>query len=182
MMDALIIDERWNGGGMIPHRFIEILNRPVLSYWARRDGESWRTPLRAHDGPKVMLINHAAGSGGDAFPYYFKKLGLGKLVGTRTWGGLVGINQFPSLVDGGACAIPTFGIYNTDGKWTIEGHGVDPDVQVVDDPTALAKGKDPQLEKGVEVIMDELRKNPPRKVKKPAYPDRSGAGIPLGER
>ncbi len=182
MMDALIIDERWNGGGMLPHRFVELLNRPLHNYWARQNGASWRTPFRAHIGPKVMLINHAAGSGGDAFPFYFKQLGLGKLVGTRTWGGLVGISGNPPLIDGGNIAVPTFGIFTPDGKWTIEGHGVDPDILVIDDPTALAKGKDPQLDKGIEVAASELRNNPPRKVKKPAYPDRSGAGIPPGER
>lgn len=182
MLDALIIDERWNGGGMLPHRFVELLNRPLHNYWARRDGASWRSPLRAHIGPKVMLINHAAGSGGDAFPYYFKQLGLGKLVGTRTWGGLVGISGNPGLIDGGYCTVPTFAIYELDGTWAIEGHGVDPDVLVIDNPAELARGKDPQLDKGIEVVMDELRKNPPFRVKRPAYPDRSGSGIPQSER
>jgi tricorn protease len=97
---ALIIDERWNGGGQIPTRFIELLNRPVTNYWARRDGKDWKWPPDSHTGPKTMLINGLAGSGGDAFPAYFKQAGLGKLIGMRTWGGLIGITGYPPLVDG----------------------------------------------------------------------------------
>ena len=176
-MDGLIIDERWNGGGMIPHRFIELLNRPVLCYWAVRDGNSWRTPQNSHQGPKAMLINQNAGSGGDAFPYLFRKLGLGKLIGTRTWGGLVGISGNPGLIDGSYLTVPTFGIYETDGTWAIEGYGVDPDIEVVDDPTLAAQGMDPQLDKAIEVVIDELKTDAYEPPAKPAYPDRSGAGI-----
>ncbi|MEP0815315.1 MAG: PDZ domain-containing protein [bacterium] len=180
--DALIIDERWNGGGFIPNRLIELLNRPIMSYWARRDGLSWRTPGLAHAGPKVMLINYAAGSGGDAFPYYFRQAGLGKLVGTRTWGGLVGLSGNPPLMDGGYCSVPTFGFYELDGTWGIEGHGVDPDVLVVDNPTLLANGQDPQLDAAIEVAMNELNLKPWIDPDKPAYPDRSGAGLPPGDK
>jgi tricorn protease len=177
-MAGLIVDERWNGGGMIPERFIEMLNRPVFNYWARRDGVSWRTPYRTHPGPQVMLINQAAGSGGDAFPYYFRMAGLGKLIGTRTWGGLVGISGNPGLIDGGYLSVPAFGIYDKDGTWAIEGHGVDPDFLVIDDPTLLAKGIDPQLDKGIEVVMDEVQKHPWHDTPKPRYLDRSGEGVP----
>lgn len=182
MKDALIIDERWNGGGMIPDRFIELLDRPIRSYWARRDGNSWRTPHRSHAGPKVMLINGHAGSGGDAFPYFFRQAGLGKLVGTRTWGGLIGISGNPGLIDGSGITVPTFGIFEADGTWGIEGYGVDPDYEVVNDPAALARGEDPQLSKALEVILAELEANPYQPPVKPAYPNRSGSGIPAEER
>jgi tricorn protease len=132
--EALIIDERWNGGGQIPTRFIEMLNRPVTNYWARRDNIDWKWPPDAHHGPKCMLINGPSGSGGDMFPWLFKHNNLGKLIGTRTWGGLVGISGNPALIDGGYTAVPTFGFYTDYGRWSIEGHGVDPDIEVIDDP------------------------------------------------
>ncbi|MFQ5629956.1 MAG: PDZ domain-containing protein, partial [bacterium] len=118
---ALIIDERFNSGGQIPDRFIELLNRPALAYWAVRDGKDWQWPPVAHFGPKVMLINGWSGSGGDAFPDYFKKAGLGPLIGTRTWGGLIGVSGAPGLIDGGGVTVPTFRMYNPDGKWFEEG-------------------------------------------------------------
>src|SRR5712692_354436 len=135
--DGLIIDERWNSGGQIPDRFIELLNRPLLAYWAVRDAPAQQWPPIAHRGPKVMLINGWSGSGGDAFPFYFREAGLGPLIGTRTWGGLIGISGAPPLVDGGGVTVPTFGIYSTRGEWIIEGHGVDPDIPVVDDPSLM---------------------------------------------
>jgi tricorn protease len=182
MKDGLIIDERWNGGGFLPHRFVELLNRPPLNYWARRDGKSWRTPFHAHVGPKVMLINEHAGSGGDAFPYYFRKLGLGKLIGTRTWGGLVGLSGNPQLLDGSAITVPTFGIYSVEGRWTIEGYGVDPDLVVINDQAELARGVDNQLDRGIAEVQAELAKAAPVYTPKPPYPNRSGAGVPAPER
>ncbi len=104
--DGLIIDERWNSGGQIPDRFIELLNRPILAYWAVRDGASQQWPPVAHRGPQVMLINGWSGSGGDAFPTYFREAGLGPLIGTRTWGGLIGISGAPALADGGGVTVP----------------------------------------------------------------------------
>src|SRR3546814_13087995 len=103
---AMIIDERFNNGGQIPDRFIELLNRPALAYWDVRDGKNWSWPPVAHFGPKVMLINGWSGSGGDAFPDYFRKAGLGPLIGTRTWGGLIGITGAPGLIDGGRVTAP----------------------------------------------------------------------------
>jgi tricorn protease len=120
-----------------------------------------------------MLINHYSSSGGDAFPYYFKKKNLGKLIGTRTWGGLVGMSGNASLVDGGYIAVPRFGIFNEEGEWIIEGVGVHPDIKVFDTPHLVAKGQDPTLEKAVEVLMKQLEKNPPEKVTPPEDPDRS---------
>ncbi|WP_340112331.1 S41 family peptidase [Maribellus mangrovi] len=158
--DGLIIDERFNSGGQIPDRFIELLNRKALAYWAVRDGHDWQWPPVGHFGPKVMLINGWSGSGGDAFPDYFRKAELGPLVGSRTWGGLIGISGTPSLIDGGNVTAPTFRMYDPDGKWFLEGHGVDPDVPVAEDHEKLAKGIDNQLEKAIEIVKDQLQKNP----------------------
>ena len=175
--EALIIDDRWNGGGQIPTRFIELMNRPVTNYWARRDGRDWTWPPDSHQGPKCMLINGMAGSGGDMFPALFKQAGLGKLIGMRTWGGLVGISGGPSLIDGTAVTIPSFAYYETDGTWGIEGHGVDPDIKVVDDPAKMVDGGDPQLDAAIEQMRQELEKGAFQPPKRPAYPDRSKFGI-----
>ncbi|MEO8763617.1 MAG: PDZ domain-containing protein [Ginsengibacter sp.] len=149
---ALVIDERFNSGGQIPDRFIEVLNRTPLAYWAIRDGKSDPWPPYANFGPKVMLINGWSGSGGDAFPDYFRKKGLGPLIGNRTWGGLIGISGVPSLIDGGGITVPTFRMFNPDGSWFREGHGVDPDILVDEDLGLMAKGIDPQLEKSITEI------------------------------
>jgi tricorn protease len=171
---GLIIDERFNSGGQIPDRFVELLGRKVINYWGVRDGQDWSWPQIANSGPKAMLINGWSGSGGDCFPFYFQKAGLGPLIGTRTWGGLIGISGTPQLIDGGSVTVPTFGIYSTKGEWIIEGHGVDPDIAVVDDPSLMAKGGDPQLERAIEEVSKALKKNPPLEVKKPKYPLRAG--------
>lgn len=165
---ALIIDERFNGGGQIPDRFIEILNRTPLAYWAVRDGSPNPWPPFAHFGPKVMLINGWSGSGGDAFPDYFKKKGLGPLIGMRTWGGLIGISGVPNLIDGGQITAPSFRMFNPDGTWFREGHGVDPDIVVDEDLGAMAKGIDPQLERSIEEIKT-LMKN--KGYKAPGMPE-----------
>lgn len=154
---GLIIDERFNNGGQIPDRFIEMLNRKPLAFWKVRDGRNWQWPPDAHFGPKAMLINGWSGSGGDAFPDYFRKAGLGKLIGKRTWGGLIGISGAPALIDGGGVTVPTFRMYDPDGKWFKEGHGVDPDIEVDDDPTQMAKGIDPQLKRAAEEVMEEIK-------------------------
>ncbi len=176
--DALIIDERWNGGGQIPTRFVELMNRPIANYWALRDrDDSFPWPPDAHQGPKCMLINGLAGSGGDYFPFWFREAGLGKLIGTRTWGGLVGMSGNPALIDGGYTSAPTFGFYEKDGTWGIEGHGVDPDIEVVDDPALMVGGKDPQIDAAIQLMLDEIKANPYKKTKRPRYPDRSGMGV-----
>ncbi len=171
---ALVIDERFNSGGQIPDRFVEMLGRSTLNYWGVRDGRDWNWPQVAHDGPKVMLINGWSGSGGDCFPYYFQQAKLGPLIGTRTWGGLIGMTGAPSLIDNGSVTVPTFGIYNTKGDWIIEGYGVDPDIKVIDDPSQMAKGVDPQLERAIQEVQRLLRKQPPQLIKKPRYPLRAG--------
>jgi tricorn protease len=172
-MDGLIIDERFNSGGQIPDRFVELLNRPISNYWAVRAGQDWQWPQVANQGPKVMLVNEWSGSGGDAFPFYFKQAGLGPLVGTRTWGGLIGISGVPGLVDGGSVTVPTFSIYSTEGKWIIENEGVTPDITVLDDPGLMAQGRDPQLERAIKEAMSLLEKNPPKRPKRPPYPNRT---------
>jgi tricorn protease len=168
--DALIIDDRYNGGGFIPDRMIELLERKPLSYWARRGTGATSTPAFAHLGPKAMLINGYAGSGGDALPYYFRERGLGRIFGTTTWGGLIGLSGNPQLMDGGSLSTPTFRFMDTEGRWAVEGVGVDPDVEVVDSPEALARGEDPSLEAAVKYLMDELRRNPPRRPAPPTPP------------
>ncbi len=175
--DALIIDDRWNGGGQIPTRFIELLNRPVTNFWARRDGRDWPWPPDAHFGPKCMLTNGMAGSGGDMFPALFRQSKLGKLIGTRTWGGLVGISGSPRLVDGSAVTVPSFAYYELNGTWGIEGYGVEPDIKVVDDPAKMTDGGDPQLDSAIEHMLSELETSAFTPPKRPAYPDRSKMGI-----
>lgn len=180
--DALIIDERWNSGGQIPTRFIELLARRPTNVWAMRDGKNFTWPGLVHDGPKAMLINHSAGSGGDAFPWYFRERGLGPLIGTRTWGGLVGISGNPALVDGASPSVPTFAFFELDGTWGVEGHGVDPDIEVLDDPAKMTEGQDPQLERAMaelEAAIDEWEYARPDR---PAPPDRSSAGLPESDR
>lgn len=172
--DALIIDERYNGGGFIPENMINLLDRKTLTYWHRNNMQPNAAPGIAHNGPKVMLINGYSSSGGDAFPYFFKKLNLGKLIGTRTWGGLVGISGNARLVDGGYISVPRFGIFDENSEWIIEGVGVYPDIEVMDRPEQLAKGIDPGIEKAVEVLLKELEANPVKKIKTPTPPDRSG--------
>ncbi|MFT3685351.1 MAG: PDZ domain-containing protein [Phycisphaerales bacterium] len=178
---ALIIDERWNGGGQIPNRFIELLNRPVTNYWAKRDGVDWVWPPDSHygaggGGNQCILINGLAGSGGDMFPWLFKHHKLGPAIGTRTWGGLVGISGNPGLIDGGVITVPTFGFYKTDGNWGIEGHGTDPDIEVLDDPAKMLDGGDPQLDRAIEEMLKANKENPHPRPKRPASPDRSGMG------
>jgi tricorn protease len=169
--EAAIVDERFNGGGLLATDVAEILNRKPLSAASNRVGEPLVQPQGIF-GPKVMIINERAGSGGDAMPWYFRRAGVGKLIGTRTWGGLVGMAGGPMLMDGGFVGAPSSGIYNpVTGEWEVENIGVPPDVEVEQDPAQVRRGRDPQLEKAVEVVMEELKKNPPPKLRRPAFPD-----------
>lgn len=168
--DALIIDARYNGGGFIPDRMIELVARQPLNYWKRRGLDPAATPAFSHVGPKATLINGYSSSGGDAFPYYFKKLGLGPLIGTRTWGGLIGISGNPSLADGGSILASTFRFMETDGDWAVENEGVSPDIEVVDRPELVAAGQDPTLEAAVKHLLAELVKKPPVVIKAPPSP------------
>ena len=168
--DALIIDDRYNGGGFIPDRMIELLERRPLNYWARRGIDVTSSPAFAHIGPKAMLINGYAGSGGDALPYFFRERNLGRIFGTTTWGGLIGLSGNPQLADGSSLSTPSFRFLDLAGKWAVEGTGVDPDVEVVDRPEALARGEDPTLEAAVKYLLEELRRNPPKRPDVPAPP------------
>jgi tricorn protease len=169
--EAAIIDERYNAGGQLATDVIEMLQRKPLSMVATRDGELEPQPYGAIFGPKVMLINETAGSGGDAMPWYFKRAGVGKLIGKRTWGGLVGRAVSPALMDGGVVAAPSSAVFNpTSGEWEIENIGLAPDIEVEFDPELVRQGKDPQLEKAVEIVMKELAASPVPKPKRPAYP------------
>jgi tricorn protease len=174
---ALIVDGRWNAGGISPDRFVELLGRRVTHYWAPRDGKDDRAPNFVNPGPKCMLINGLAGSGGDMFPALFRLAGIGKLVGTRTWGGLVGLSGNPSLIDGAQVTVPRVAYYETDGTWGIEGHGVDPDIEVIDDPALMVDGGDPQLDAAIGLMLEEIEQNGYKPPKRPAYSDRSGMGI-----
>ena len=173
--EGLVIDERFNNGGFIPDRMVELLNRPITNYWAVRDGHDWQWPPTSHAGPKVMLMNEWSGSGGDAFPHYFRLAGLGPLIGTTTWGGLIGISGAPGLIDGGGVTVPTFSFYDPDGKWSIEGQGVVPDIEVEDDPALMWDGGDPQLERAIEEILKRIESEGHEPPGRPAYTDRSGA-------
>jgi tricorn protease len=169
--DALIIDERFNSGGQIADYYIDILRRPFASYWAPRYGADNRSPSAAVFGPKVMIIDEGAGSGGDMLPWMFRKFNLGPLVGKRTWGGLVGISGYPTLMDGGNVTAPSFAIWTTDG-FIVENEGVAPDYDVTMWPKDLIAGKDPQLDKAIELALEALKKNPPKTDTRPPFPVR----------
>ena len=170
---AMIIDDRYNGGGFIPFDMINSIASPVLNYWSQRGTQPSATPGTGFDGPMVMLINGYSSSGGDAFPFYFRKLGLGKLMGKTTWGGLIGYSGSPSLVDGGGLAVPSFSFINTDGEWDVEAVGVAPDIEVFDDPTLIQDGREPTLEAAVQHLLGELEARPaPARPPTPEGPDR----------
>jgi tricorn protease len=169
--EAAIIDERFNHGGQLATDIIEYLKRPLMSLVTFRNGADWVQPQGAIFGPKVMIINEFAGSGGDAMPWYFHRFGVGKLVGKRTWGGLVGIFGFPDLMDGGAVTAPNAAVWNPNGQFDVENRGVSPDIDIELDPKAVRQGHDPQLEKAVQLVMEELEKNPMPHPKRPPYPN-----------
>ena len=165
--EAVILDERFNGGGLVADYVIDLLNRPLLSYWATREGKPFATPNASIFGPKVMIINELAGSGGDALPLFFRRRGLGKLIGKRTWGGLIGIYDYPILMDGGMFTSPRLAIFSPEGEWEVENVGVAPDIEVEMTPKLVIAGRDPQLEKAVEVVLAELNASSPKKVTRP---------------
>jgi tricorn protease len=176
---AAIIDERFNGGGALATDIVETLGRKPLSRVATRDGQDEVQPQGAIYGPKVMIINEFAGSGGDAMPWYFRRAGVGPLVGKRTWGGLVGRAGAPALMDGGFVSSPSSAVWDpSQSKWIAENVGIEPDVEVEHDPEAVRQGKDPQLEKAVEIVMAELAKGPGVQPKRPAFPNYQRPGGP----
>ncbi len=170
--EALIIDDRYNGGGSLPDPMALDMAKPTLQYWARRNLPLYTTPFPVHQGPKVMLINGRSSSGGDAFPDYFQELKLGPLMGQTTWGGLIGYSGSPRFVDGGGMAVPAFAYVNTKGEWDVEYYGVHPDIEAFDDPTLIYAGHQPMLEKAVQYLLEELKKHPVTEITKPEGPDR----------
>ena len=170
--DAVIVDERFNAGGSVADYYIDILRRPFIANWAMRYGADLKTPFASIQGPKAMIIDETAGSGGDLLPWMFRKYKMGPLVGQRTWGGLVGILGFPVLMDGGTITAPNLAIWTPEDGWVVENEGVPPDIEVEQTPADVIAGRDPQLEKAIEVVLAELKKNPPAKIVRPAYPVR----------
>ncbi len=168
---GVVIDERFNHGGQAADYIIDHLRRPIWSYWTSREGEIYSTPGMLIQGPKVMLANEYSGSGGDLLPWLFKRAKIGPVVGKRTWGGLVGIGGYPPLLDGGFVTAPHFAFFTPEGKWDVENHGTDVDVDVDLDPKAWREGRDTQLEKAIEIALAELKKNPIPQPKKPEYPN-----------
>jgi tricorn protease len=170
--EAIIIDERFNAGGQVADYYIDILRRPFTAFWATRHGEDITTPGAAVFGPKVMIIDETAGSGGDLLPWMFRKYRLGTLVGKRTWGGLVGTLGFPVLMDGGGITAPDLAFWTPEEGFGVENVGVPPDVEVEQWPAEVLAGHDPQLERAIRIVMEELKKNPPRTPQRPPYPVR----------
>jgi tricorn protease len=169
---GVIIDERFNSGGAPADFFIETMKRAPLSYYAFREGEDMPFPVAAIPGPRVMITNEFAGSGGDTLPWMFRQAGLGTIVGKRTWGGGIGgFVQMPGFIDGGRMLAPNRGFFNPQtGAWDIENRGVAPDVEVELTPASARAGRDPQLEKAVQIALEQLRKNPPAAPKRPKHP------------
>jgi tricorn protease len=169
--EGAVIDERFNSGGSAADYIVDFLRKPIMNYWAVREGMEPTTPFGVINGPKVMITNEYAGSGGDLMPWLFRQNKIGPLIGKRTWGGLVGIGGYPNLVDGGSVTAPHFAFYTAEGKWAVENEGVTPDIEVDLDPKAWRQGHDVQLEKAVEVALDMWKKNPPKRPARPEYPN-----------
>jgi tricorn protease len=166
-----VIDERFNSGGQAADYVINVMNRPLMGWWSPRYGAIYRTPAAAILGPKVMIVNEMAGSGGDMMPWMFHHTGTGTLVGKRTWGGLVGIGAYPPLMDGGTVTSPDFGFFNPDNQWDVENKGTPPDVEVEMDPKAVHEGHDPQLERAVQVALEQLKQHPVPEPHRPVFPN-----------
>lgn len=171
---GVVLDERNNGGGSAADYMIDVMSRTLLGYFNSKanDNRPWTTPMAGIWGPKVMIINERAGSGGDLLPYMFKEKNIGPLVGTRTWGGLVGTWDTPPLIDGGRIVAPRGGFFDVDGNWAVEGVGISPDVEVIQEPKLVLDGHDPQLEKAVEVALEKLKTEEFKMKPEPPAPKR----------
>ncbi|MDE3198188.1 MAG: PDZ domain-containing protein, partial [Acidobacteriota bacterium] len=166
---AALVDERFNAGGALADYVVDFLRRPLLNFVESREGDPGVMPFGAIFGPKAMLINEYAGSGGDAMPYYFRKMQVGPLIGKRTWGGLVRADPMPMLMDGGIVTAPPVGIWAPNEGWIAENKGIPPDIEVDEDPAAVRAGHDPQLERAVAYLMEQMKKSPPPEYKRPPY-------------
>jgi len=176
---GFIIDERFNGGGQLADRFLELLQRPVVYNLHWRHGKDHAYPIKTNTGPMGMLINGWAGSGGDGLPWAFQELEAGPIVGERTLGILVGPATGHMLIDGGGITVPGARLYDNDGHWFWEGEGVSPDFEVWDDPNILVQGRDPQIEKVVEEVLVLLKTNPPKMTPAPPFEDRTAKGLKI---
>jgi tricorn protease len=170
--EGAIIDERYNHGGQVADYIVNELERKLMGYFVQRDGQPATSPIAGIYGPKVMIINESAGSGGDALPYMFHQRKIGPMVGTRTWGGLVGTLGVPTIIDGNGITAPILAFYDLSGKWAVENEGVTPDIEVEYTPSAVISGHDPQLERAVQEAMKLLEQNPVKRVPRPAPIDR----------
>ena len=168
---ALIIDERFNRGGALGDRLVELLNRPPLAYFSSRNGNDYPLPELSHRGAKAMLINSWSYSGGDGFPFLFKTAAIGPLIGTRTWGGLIGPGMRMSLINGGFISAPPQRVYDVKGQWAEGNEGVEPNIPLLNDPGELARGHDQQLDRALQLLLDEVKQMPPVRV--PGFPDKS---------
>ncbi len=170
--EGAVIDERYNQGGMVADYIVNELDRKPMGFFAMREGKPFTSPIAGIYGPKVLVINESAGSGGDALPFYFRLRKIGPMIGTRTWGALVGTLGVPPTIDGGGITAPTLAFYNFDGKWDVENIGVAPDIHVENMPADVIKGRDPQLERAVAEALKLVEQNPARRVPRPAPIDR----------
>ena len=176
--EAVIIDERYNGGGSVADYYIDVLQKKLISYWAMRYGADMKTPSASIQGPKVMIADETAGSGGDLLPWMFQRFKVGPVVGTRTWGGLVGILGYPVLMDGATITAPNLAIWDAEKGWIVENEGVPPDIEVEQTPADVIAGHDPQLERAIAIVMEELKKSPPPHPKRPAPPVKTSLTAP----
>ena len=174
---GFVIDERFNGGGQLADRFLELLQRPVVYNLHWRHGRDHTHPIKTNTGPVGMLINGWAGSGGDGLPWAFQELEAGPIVGERTLGILVGPATGHRLIDGGGITVPGARLYDNDGHWFWEGEGVAPDIKVWDDPNILMEGRDPQMERVVAEVLKLLKTKPAIATPAPAPEDRTAKGL-----
>jgi tricorn protease len=170
--EALLVDGRFNGGGLDPDIFLQRLDRRPLSYWTRRYSQDQETPVYATNAHLALLTNRQAGSGGDELPFEFQEKKMGPVIGTRTWGGLVGVSMFIRLMDGSMLTCPDYRIYTPQGKWVVENEGVTPDIIVENDPAQMMEGHDAQLAKGIEVLLDAIAADPRPRPSHPPFPER----------
>jgi tricorn protease len=167
---GLIIDGRFNGGGLDPDIFLQRLDKKIHGFWTRRYSHDQTSPALATRAHLVLLTNRQAGSGGDELPYVFRFRNMGPIIGTRTWGGLVGVSMFISLIDNGGLTAPDYRIYDGKGDWIIENQGVTPDIEVDNQPEEMARGYDAQLMTGIEVLLKKIKEDPRPWPQHPPYP------------
>jgi len=170
--EGLIIDVRYNGGGFVSEMILERLSREVVGMGCSRNAGDYTYPEMTLHGHMVCIANRCSASDGDNFPYFFREFGLGPIIGKRTWGGVVGIRGFTPLVDGGYVTVPEFAPFSMKGEWIMENYGVDPDIELDNLPDQVISGRDPQLEKAIEVIMQKLKEEPKKLPERPPYPVR----------